>query len=347
VQLAVQNALAEGLLDLPPCTSVEEWHAFRGGLNELLYTRFGVTVQDCYPIDLHPATDLAATLAATLATYRARPDAPSDAAPPTVTRRNAAPTAAAQPAAAPSAAAGIVPSAVAPAGASTPTAATATGAAAIVPVEGGDGEAAAGSASRSAPAAGSARGHAPFAGHPAAQPAPQFAPVSESAPAPQSSPAKAATSAAADAFALRRLFLELPPATTALRMITPPASAFATQQELLQRLSLAALDVNTMPSLAWKTPGQPLPEAAQGARAAAAEQATTALNTIWSLLAKLKQAPEADIGQLFDEADRLIANLEFALFARRSTGADNETMPAELQGGAISRERREPTLGNQ
>jgi hypothetical protein len=38
--------LAQGALDLPPCTTLEEWHAFRAGLNQLMYTRYGVTVDD-------------------------------------------------------------------------------------------------------------------------------------------------------------------------------------------------------------------------------------------------------------------------------------------------------------
>lgn len=64
IQDAVQAALQQGTLELPPCTSDEEWHAFRSGLNELVYTRFGLVVEDCLPVDLHPATDFAAQLAA-------------------------------------------------------------------------------------------------------------------------------------------------------------------------------------------------------------------------------------------------------------------------------------------
>jgi hypothetical protein len=302
MQLALQNALTEGMLDLAPCTSIEEWHAFRAGLNELLYTRFGVTVQDCYPVDLHPATDLAATLAA----RRAEP-APA-----------ASVSAAAVPATAPA-----LDQAVAAAAAPTP-------------VE---------------PVLGDAPAHPP----PAAQgepPLPVAAPLEPSlteARAPGVPVAGASAAAPDDVRALRRLFLELPPLTSALRMVTPPSTVFAAQQELLQRLSLAALDVNTMPALAWKAPDQALPPAEQGKRAAAAQQAVAALDAIWSLLARLKLAGADDIPALFDEADRLIANLEFALSARRSVlgtgGAGGEGAPAELQGGAVIRERREPTLG--
>jgi hypothetical protein len=303
MQLALQNALAEGMLDLAPCTSIEEWHAFRAGLNELLYTRFGVTVQDCYPVDLHPDTDLGATLSA----RRAEP-AP------------AAPSAPAATAEAP------VASSPAPG-----------------PVEPVWGDAPSAPVTPPIPTALAARGEP----EPLAE-----APLGASmlvARAPESPVAGASASVPDDARALRRLFLELPPLTSALRMITPPSAVFAAQQELLQRLSLAALDVNTMPALAWKAPDQPLPAAEQGKRAAATQQAVAALDAIWSLLARLKLAGPDDIPALFDEADRLIANLEFALSARRSVlgagGAGGEGAPAELQGGAVIRERREPTLG--
>lgn len=59
VQAALQAELAQGILDLPPCTSLDEWHAFRAGLNQLLYTRYGVTVDDCVPVDLGDQVDFA------------------------------------------------------------------------------------------------------------------------------------------------------------------------------------------------------------------------------------------------------------------------------------------------
>jgi hypothetical protein len=63
-QTALQTELAQGALDLPPCTSVEEWHAFRAGLNQLMYTRYGVTVDDCVPVDLGEQIDFADVLKA-------------------------------------------------------------------------------------------------------------------------------------------------------------------------------------------------------------------------------------------------------------------------------------------
>jgi hypothetical protein len=49
---ALQRELAQGGLALPPCTQADEWQLFRAGLNELLYMRFGVTVDECIPVDL-------------------------------------------------------------------------------------------------------------------------------------------------------------------------------------------------------------------------------------------------------------------------------------------------------
>lgn len=57
VEAALQAELAHGALDLPPCTSLDEWHAFRAGLNQLMYTRYGVTVDDCVPVDLGEQVD--------------------------------------------------------------------------------------------------------------------------------------------------------------------------------------------------------------------------------------------------------------------------------------------------
>jgi hypothetical protein len=63
IEAAVRTALAQGTLALPPCTTLDEWNAFRAGLNQLLYTRFGVTVDDCVPVDLGGDVDYADILA--------------------------------------------------------------------------------------------------------------------------------------------------------------------------------------------------------------------------------------------------------------------------------------------
>jgi hypothetical protein len=80
VQDALRGALAQGLLELPPGTSLDEWHAFRAGVDELLYTRFGLIVTDCVPLDLGDIVDYAAILRAR-AERPAAVDVPADVAP--------------------------------------------------------------------------------------------------------------------------------------------------------------------------------------------------------------------------------------------------------------------------
>ena len=63
LEAAVQRELEQGKLFLPPCTSNEEWNAFRLGVNQLVYTRFGMVVDDCLPVDLGGQVDFAAMLA--------------------------------------------------------------------------------------------------------------------------------------------------------------------------------------------------------------------------------------------------------------------------------------------
>ncbi|GGY65484.1 hypothetical protein [Pseudoduganella albidiflava] len=219
LEAALRAALAGGTLDLPPCTSLEEWQAFRAGLDELLYMRFGLTVDDCVPVELDDV-DFAGVL-----------------------RRRAA--------------------------------ALALGADEPVP--------------RSEPVAA-----------PAAKPG-----------APVAGPD--------DAAALRRLFLELPEASRVLRLL--PAPAFAARQAQLQRLALAALDVNTMPALAWAAPGRRRAFDEQRKLADASAQAVRALDELWSALAQMKVAAGGD-----DELDRIVANCECHLAARRGNA-----------GGASSR----------
>jgi len=166
----------------------------------------------------------------------------------------------------------------------------------------------------------------------------EFAPGGEGMPSEQHAHrgANDAAPAERDAYALRRLFLELPALSAAMRMLAPPEGGFAAQQELLQRFALAALDVNTMPSLAWATPDRALPREQQAQRAGHAAAAVGALDEAWALLASMKLARADEIAQLYDEADRLVANLEFALANRRA-------VPAAAGGEEIK--RREPTLG--
>jgi hypothetical protein len=217
LEAALRRELAQGNLDLPPCTTLDEWNAFRAGFNQLLYTRFGVTVEDCVPFDLGAGVDYAQLL-------RAR------------------------------------------------------------------------AASAPAPAA------------PAA--------VVAQAPAP-------ADAAIADARALRRLFLELPCLMCALRLaVLPPGQQlFRQQQALLHRLDLVSLSVNTMPALELAAPGQRLDADQQARRARHCQRAVTALDEAWALLARLKLAGEAQLAPLFDDAERIVANLEHDSAARRSAVA--------------------------
>lgn len=232
LQEALQGALQLGTLELPPCTSDEEWHAFRAGLNELVYTRFGLVLEDCVPLDLHPARDFAAQLLAAAARGESCPP----------------------PAAVPCAAVAL----------------------AEMPRHGG----------RSAAAAGFA--------------------------------ATAGDAAAADALALRRLFLELPALAAGMRALPLQEGdgTFAPLQDMLRRLALAAVGVNTMPALAHAAPGQRLPPAAQQRRAAHAWSAQGALDEGWALLASMRGG--LDLARL-DEADRILSNLEYSLAQRRAS----------------------------
>jgi hypothetical protein len=63
IEGALRHELATGGLELPPCTTLDEWNAFRQGLNQLLYMRFGLTVDDCVPVDLGESRDYARALA--------------------------------------------------------------------------------------------------------------------------------------------------------------------------------------------------------------------------------------------------------------------------------------------
>lgn len=216
---ALQRELQDGGLALPPCATIDEWNTFRLGLNQLLYMRFGVTVDDCVPADLGGSRDYAALLAARAA----------------------------------------------------------GGAATLAP--------------KAAPAAPAAAADA------------------------------IAEPAIADARALRRLFLELPCLMCGLRLAALPASPeqFRQQQAMLQRLDLLCVGVNAMPALAMAAPGQALGAAEQQRRARHSRRATVSLDEAWALLARLKNATPALLAPLYDEAERIVANLEADCDGRRRT----------------------------
>ena len=216
---ALQRELQDGGLALPPCATIDEWNTFRLGLNQLLYMRFGVTVDDCVPADLGGSRDYAALLAAR----------------------------------------------------------------------------AAGGAATAAPK------------------------LAAAAPAAALEPS--AEPAIADARALRRLFLELPCLMCGLRLAALPASPeqFRQQQAMLQRLDLLCVGVNAMPALGMAAPGQALGAAEQGRRARHSRRATVSLDEAWALLARLKNATPALLAPLYDEAERIVANLEADCDGRRRT----------------------------
>jgi hypothetical protein len=248
IESALQAELKQGNLDLPPCTALEEWHAFRAGLNQLLYTRFGITVDDCVPVDLGDSVDFAQMLAARAVRLATDVQLTVD------------------------------------------------------------------------------------------------APVPEAAPSPVA--AQAAIQPAvreADSKSLRRLFLELPALTSGFRLLVLPAgqAAFQSHRKLLQRLGLISLSVGTMPSLDWAAPGQPSPALEQNRRSADSAQAVQSLDEAWALLARLQLAVPVQLDPLFDDADRIVSNLEYHLRHRRAVSLvpDADDSPDEEAAP-----RKEPSL---
>jgi hypothetical protein len=240
---ALQRELAQGALqgglDLPPCTTIEEWNLFRQGFNQLCYMRFGLSVDDCVPVDLGETRDYAALLAA-------RADA-------------------------------------------------ATGAHGAVRIE------------------------------------PELGPVPAPAADPLAAPAAAVDAPDAhaapdldDARALRRLFLELPNLMCGLRLAALPSNQdqFRQQQALLQRLDLLSVGASTLPALGLAAPGQPLAAHEQLRRVRHSRRACGSLDEAWALLARFKRSAddpiEGRLDRLYDEAERIVANLELDCAARRA-----------------------------
>jgi hypothetical protein len=235
IEAALQRELAQGNLALPPCTTLDEWNAFRGGFNQLLYTRFGVTVDDCVPVDLAGTRDFARELAG---------------------RALAAEVAAPAP--------------------------VAQGAGVTLPASASAADAAAAAAGRD--------------------------------------------DAQDDARALRRLFLELPCVMCGVRQAALPQgqALFRQQQALLQRLDLVCLAASTMPALGLAAPGQPLDAENRSRRARHSVRAAGALDEAWALLARLERAGDEGLELLFDEADRIVANLEYELAGRKRVAPGEE-----------------------
>jgi hypothetical protein len=79
-----------------------------------------------------------------------------------------------------------------------------------------------------------------------------------------------------------------------------------------------------MPALDLAAPGQPVAPALQLRRAAHSLRAAAALDEAWALLARLERAGDPGLDALYDEADRIVANLEQALAARKDPAAGEE-----------------------
>jgi hypothetical protein len=229
MQTALQRELAQGNLDLPPCTTLEEWNAFRAGFNQLMYTRFGVMVDDCVPVDLGAARDYAQMLETRLAQL-------------------------------------------------------------------------------------------------AQQEQQQAARVAQPDLAAPLAVQEAFVPACEDARALRRLFLELPCLMCAIRLAALPAGQeqFRQQQELLRRLDLVSLAVGAMPALELSAPNQPLAQQEQLRRARHSRRAAAALDEAWALLARIKTGGEIALTPLFDEAERIVANLEHETAGRRAIRVEED-----------------------
>ena len=125
--------------------------------------------------------------------------------------------------------------------------------------------------------------------------------------------------ALADAQAMRRLFLELPGVSSALRLadLPPGPLQFGQRQALLQRLDQVALSVATMPALALAAPRQALATALVKARARHAAAAAAAVDEAWATVARLAGAANVD------DADRIVANLEHHCAGRRTTAPES------------------------
>jgi hypothetical protein len=329
-QAALRGALEQGVLDLPPCTSLEEWNLFRAGLNELMYTRFGVTVEDCVPVDLGDTTDFAAMLRSRAAAadeiYAGVPAVTaSDTAQAVHPAAQAWPTPTAAPFAPPTTTAQASPPLTTPPS-SNPTA--------LPPLTSPmPGTPPAPTAPASAPLRESATSNAwPTSAGSAASSASGNSFVRDESEAPHARSSDTqlpagwnsptgSRAAQRDALAIRRLFLELPALSAALRQIALPEGqeTFRQQQAVLQRLSLLALDAGTMPSLDWTAPDRKTGKDQRAERADQSRRAAAALDEAWSLLAGLKHAGPDDAAACLQDADRIVANLEYHLRRRAAS----------------------------
>lgn len=267
LQAGLQAEFASGGLDCFAQMSLPEWMRFRAQLERWLYTRFGLTVEDCALVDVGDQVDYAQILLA-----RAAAQAASHPASPV--------PGAGTPASSASLSNHANSMQVGRETQASPAAMPQTGNRPAVDVSD------AGTLASRAEAAGADAGQNPARA--AAAP-----PTARSLPSWISLPwfDSAADAVAADAAGLRRLFIELPDFAMRWRALNPSPGFFALQQSSLQRLSLLRPLVAGMPALTLAAPNQSLAHWQIAARSDAMRQALAAWEQAWSLLARLDDLP--------------------------------------------------------
>lgn len=291
-QAQLQHEWASGGIDCGPCLVIREWMRLRGQLERWLYTRYGLTIEDCALVDLGAEVDYAALLLQRAAQQgeSVQGGALEQG---SFATAGAAATVAGQPARAPASERGDTLAPASPAAPVSP-------ASSIIPSDT--------TATKTAKAA-KTTATATATTKPPAMPR-------QTAPLP-------ASPEAADAHILRRLFLELPAFGARWRMLNPPSGAFSLQQDSLQRLSLWQSRVGTMPALLWASPTERLSAAQVARRAEHSRYALAAWEQAWALLARLDQ-DAANWAQEADAMDRIWANLDDALASRAAVPQPEE-----------------------
>jgi hypothetical protein len=99
---------------------------------------------------------------------------------------------------------------------------------------------------------------------------------------------------------------------------------FRRHQDLLQRLDLVSLSVTTMPAFELAAPGVPLSVEQQLRRVAHSRRALAALDEAWALLSRMQMAGPAQLEALVDDAERIVANLEYEIGGRRLAQPESE-----------------------
>jgi hypothetical protein len=72
-----------------------------------------------------------------------------------------------------------------------------------------------------------------------------------------------------------------------------------------------------MPALELAAPGVPLAPGQQSRRVAHSRRAAAALDEAWALLSRMQAGGPSDGERLLDDAERIVANLEYEIGGRR------------------------------